>query len=906
MKGIFLAGVAVLLLHAGAAAAEDGDLVRYTLPNGLRVVLAEDHASPEVVVTVGYDVGAKDEPEGRSGFAHLFEHLMFSGTERLPDGQLDTLIEGGGGWTNAYTNSDQTVYYDSAPSNMLPLLLWIEADRMANFGRAIDQSKLDLQRAVVLNERRQNTEDAPYGEAVEEFNALMFPSGHPYHTGVIGSPTDIEAATVDDVRAFFATYYGPNNAVLVITGDFDGEALRATLAEDFGTIPALPDVPRRTAPADPREGIQQLDVVDRVTLPLVILGWPAPAQYAPGQAAASVLASLLQERLESRLVYQEGIAASVGAYVDARALGSVLSVNVAGRTPEDLPAIEAAVDETLAALAATPPGADEIAALATSLEYGVLQQLEAPVSRAIMLAELELRMGRADGYEAVLEAYRALTPADIAAAAKDAVDARTRSIVQVLPESAAAAAAAAEPEAVPPPPMPGHDPGPQPTVGEPSPFTVPEPEIFTLSNGIEVRSWHRDSGGITHLAVRFGGGSADDGDAACGAASLLTDVLLEGPEGMTREAFRRALRAAGATMGAYAHPRATIVTLDVLTRNAEDAIEIVDRTLRAPHLDEATVATLRTNAIDYANTVDDPDTVMWRVLRARYYGDGHPYRCRPGGTAQSLPGIDIPTLGALRDRLFVSGNTTVFAVTDLSQDALEAMLEGSFGAWPAAAAVPPATVYPPMADRPARLLVADLPGSAQTRIALLAPGAGATAPDRAVLEGVIDVLGGSFTSRLNGNLREDKGYTYGISAYDDFDPKAPSTWIVTDVQADSTAAALGEILAEVKRIETGDITAEEAEKAANGQTADLVTSLADPGGLIGLAIGQDDAGRPFDELTARLAAIGDLSAGSLNAAAPGSFELDRALILLIGDKDVIMEQLAAAKLPLPAPEVVEY
>lgn len=319
---------------SAAMAADRGPTIdipfrQFSLDNGLIVIFHEDHALPLVTVNMSYRVGSKDEPPGRTGFAHLFEHLMFMGTARVPRGMFDGWMEGEGGWNNAWTSEDRTDYYDVGPAHILPLLLWLEADRLADLGKQIDQTKLDLQRDVVRNERRQSTENEPYGITELRLPELVFAPDHPYHHPVIGSHEDLQAASVADVQGFFAKWYVPNNASLVVAGDFDPAAAEALIRQYFSGLARAPD---------PREGVTRAfeptvaavttpeTVKDRVDQPRVIFAWQTPAHFTPGDAELAVLGSILSagkaSRLYQTLVYDQKVAQDVYAAQENGVLAS--------------------------------------------------------------------------------------------------------------------------------------------------------------------------------------------------------------------------------------------------------------------------------------------------------------------------------------------------------------------------------------------------------------------------------------------------------------------------------------------------------------------------------------------------------------------------------------------------------
>ena len=302
---------------------------KYRLDNGFTVILHEDHRLPIAAVDLWYRVGAKDEPVKRSGFAHLFEHLMFMGTWRAPEGEFDQLMEKGGGANNATTSSDRTNYFSWGPANLLPTLLWLEADRLEHLGDAMNQKKLDLQREVVRNERRQSYENEPYGMAELEIDGLMYPEGHPYHIPVIGTHEDLVAATVDDVKGFFATWYVPNNCSLVVAGDFDPASTKKLIASLFGSLPKKPEPPHRDAAPVRLEKKKEKTLTDaNVQFPRVSMVWHSPKAMAPGDAECDIIGKILSDgiisRLQKRLIYDETLANSVMAFQQSQRLGSTM------------------------------------------------------------------------------------------------------------------------------------------------------------------------------------------------------------------------------------------------------------------------------------------------------------------------------------------------------------------------------------------------------------------------------------------------------------------------------------------------------------------------------------------------------------------------------------------------------
>jgi zinc protease len=449
-----------------AAAAPSADLPdvpfeRYRLPNGLTVILHEDHTAPIVGVHVQYDVGAKNEKPGRTGFAHLFEHLMFQGTLHVPKGEADRLVEAAGGDANGSTSQDTTQYWSQVPSNALEQMLFVESDRMGFLLPTLDQAKLDNQREVVLNERRQNYEMQPYGMAFEKILAALWEPSFPYHWMPIGTPEDLRAATLEDVREFFVRWYGAENAVLSIAGDIDVPATRRLVERWFGGLPgkAKPESPA-PVPA-PLAGEKRLTMEDTVQLPRLYVAWQTPRLFAPGDAALDVLGQILSDgksaRLVKRMVMDERTAQGVSAGQMSQALASMFLVVATPRPGVPVETLERTLDEELARLAKAPPAREELERAKNKLESGAVFSLE-PVGgfggRAATLANYQLRAGDPGYLDDDLARYRAITGEDVSAAAREFLRKDRRVVLTVTPRAEAPGAPA------PPTPAPARPPSP--------------------------------------------------------------------------------------------------------------------------------------------------------------------------------------------------------------------------------------------------------------------------------------------------------------------------------------------------------------------------------------------------------------------------------------------------------------
>ncbi len=411
---------------------------RFTLKDGLTVILHVDHSVPVVSVNTWYHVGSAWEKPGRTGFAHLFEHLMFMGSGHVPEGQFDRLLEAAGGDNNASTAQDRTNYYENSPSNALALALYLDSDRMGYLVDAMTPAKVDLQRDVVKNERRQRVENEPYGTAEIVIDENLYPPDHPYHWPVIGSMKDLSAASYQDVVDFFRKYYRPNNASLVIAGDIDPAKTKALVEEWYSDVPAGVPVPPLGTPVADLTQEKRITLEDKVQLPRLYICWLTPALYAPGDAALDILGSVLtsgkNSRLYKRLVYDLQIAQDVTAYQISRRLGSSFQIIATARSGHTLAELERVIEEEISRIQQTPPGAREMGRAVNQYEAGFLDRLESVATKADLLNNYYSMTGDPDFFNEDLARYTALDPDDVTSAAQTYLKKNGRVVLSVVPE----------------------------------------------------------------------------------------------------------------------------------------------------------------------------------------------------------------------------------------------------------------------------------------------------------------------------------------------------------------------------------------------------------------------------------------------------------------------------------------
>jgi zinc protease len=895
---VFAVALAMLATFPPAAAAEERHIQfeKYTLGNGLTVILHEDHRLPTVAVNLWYYVGAKDEPPGRSGFAHLFEHLMFMGTSRVPNGQFDTLMETAGGSNNASTSPDRTNYYSSGPRSLLPTLLWLEADRMEDLGPAMTQKKLDLQRDVVRNERRQSYEIAPYGRGELAVFEAMFPRGHPYRLSVIGSHEEIEAASVQDVKNFFARFYVPNNASLVVAGDFDPATTKPLIERLFGSLPRGEDPIRNLIPHVELPAERLITVEDpQVELARTSFVWHSPAMYQPGDAEMDLVAAVLAQgktgRLYKRLVYQDRTAQEVAAAQGSMALDSLLQIDLTATPGVSLEQVEQAADEEIARLLADGPTAEELARVVNGLEASSISALQSITSLADRLNAYQFWLGTPDGLEKDLDRYRKATPESVRDWARKVLKNDRRLRLRVVPPAKPAQGSRDE----------------RPADAPKGTFALPVPEIFTLKNGLPVWLLKRADLPLVAFRLQLNAGGALDPAGKNGTASLAADMLDEGAGKWDALAFSQAMEDLGARFGAWSERDGAAMTLEILKRNLTPALELFSAAVTNPRFTPSDWDRVKAQTLAWLQQQDaEPTYTAQRLAVGTWYGESHPYGLPVEGRPETVKAVELADAKRFHATRYGPNRATLLVAGDVTRAELEPLLEKELGAWKPVAKADEAPALPPPAGKGrVRVVIADEPGAAQTVIRFMLPGVPYATPERIPLTALNSVFGGSFTSRLMSNLREDKGFTYGVGSRFTFLRGGGSVTATTSVRTDVTGAAVKEFLTEFRRIQAGDVTPEEVGKAQESMRQDAVDGVSTLSGMLATFAPAIVHGRPptapLEDLT--LLEKG-FSAASLNALAAKHLTLNEGVLVLVGDRATILPQLQDLKLPAPetAPE----
>ena len=767
---------------------------KYILPNGLTLIVHEDHKAPIAAVDVWYHVGSKDERPGRTGFAHLFEHLMFNGSENHNDEFMRPLLAAGATALNGNTWLDRTTYFENVPVNALDLALWLESDRMGHLVGAIDQKKLDEQRGVVQNEKRQR-ENQPYGKVDNLVAASTYPAGHPYSWTTIGSMEDLDAATLPDVKDWFKIWYGAANAVLVVAGDVRPDEIRAKVERYFGDIPSGPVLSHAQSWVAKMSGEKRSTIQDRVPQARIYKTWNIPGystrEFSLLQMVASVLADGKNSRLYKRLVYTDRTATAVSAEIGPFEIGSQLQITATVKPGGDPHEVEKALDEEMARFLATGPTREELDRLKTTLYASAVrstERIDGAGGTAAILGESQLYGGSPDFYKRSLRWALDASLADVQNAARawlsDGVFVLT---VQPFPEYHTVAS--------------DLDRSKMPEVGTPPALTLPPLARTTLSNGLKVVLAERHSAPVVQVELIVDAGHAADSLAQPGTSNLTLAMLTEGTR--TRDSLQIAARAEslGAHIGAGSNLDNSYISLNAITSRLGDSLELFSDVLLNPTFPAKELDRLKAQSLaGIQQQKSSPRGIASRLFPRLIYGDGHAYSNPFSGigTEASVTTMTTQDLESFYRRWIRPDNATLLIVGDTTLEKIKPLLEQRLAAWKAPQESLPVKQLGiiPLQPKP-RVFLVNRTGSEQSLVMAIELAPPRKTPDNVALETVNTVLGGSFISRINMNLREDKHWSYGAGS-GLIDAKGQRVFAASAlVQTDKTADSIHEMLREL-------------------------------------------------------------------------------------------------------------
>src|SRR5579863_1321599 len=915
------ANTAVSSSNSSASAAADIALPtikyeKYTLANGLVVILSEDHRLPLVSTNIWYHVGPANELPGRTGFAHLFEHMMFEGSKHVPgNAHIRYLEAAGASDLNGTTDFDRTNYFETLPSNQLELALWLESDRMGYLPDKLDQASLTNQQDVVRNERRQNIENSPYGIVEEAVFHKLFPQGHPYYADVMGSHADIQAAKLEDVRNFFKLYYAPNNASLAIVGDFDPAQARELVEKYFGPLKAGVEVPSVKV-ANPAIAAEHKKVVqDNVQLPRVYMAWLTSPIFKPGDADADLAAEILgggkSSRLYKKLVYEKQIALDVSASQQSLILGSVFEIVVTARPGHTAEEMEKAVDEELAAFRKNGPDAVELERARNGIETGMIQGLERLGGFggvADRLNEYNHYLGNPGYFPQDVRRYQSASTNSIRAFAEAQLKPTARVVVYGIP---------GKPDLGPDVPTPQNQQKGQSTGGEsvnaeaawrqnapkpgPAPaLNLPVPEVFKLSNGLRVYYRYRPGLPVVSANLVFNTGSGANPVEKPGLASFTANMLQQGTE--NRNAMQIADEAAllGTALSSGASMDSSSVGASSLTKNFAGVLDLISDVVLHPTFPPDEVERRRASRIAaFTDERSDPETIVARTGVSALFGPRNPFGYDNSGTEPSIKAMTREDMMNFWKINYVPNHAALVVSGNIPVDELKALAESKFGAWKSGE-FQVSQIGSPDTTK-AKIIIVDRPGAQQTMVRLLQLGVDRATPDYPALEVMNSELGGLFSSRINLNLREEHGYTYGASSF--FVYRRSLGYFVAGggIRTDVTAPAVTEILKEIRRMIDTPMKPDELSLAKDSQSRSLPgifeASSGEAGALAEIFV-YNLARDYFSKLPDQLNSV---TAEDAEAVAKKYLHPDQMILICIGDRAKIEPELL--KLDLGAIEI---
>jgi zinc protease len=844
----------------------------FTLENGLRVVVHEDRKAPIVAVNVWYHVGSKDEIPGKTGFAHLFEHLMFQSSENHPGEYFDPFEKVGATDMNGTTNNDRTNYFQNVPTTALDTALWMESDRMGHLLGAVTQAGLDEQRGVVQNEKRQG-ENQPYGHVWTALDEALYPPEHPYHHSVIGSLADLDAASLEDVQTWFKTWYGPNNAVLVLAGDIDVATAKEKVTKYFGDIAPGPAVVGTKAPLLERPASTRSTMTDRVAQARIHRAFVVPAfgsdEFAHLQLFAQVLGGSASSRLDKRLVHGDKSVDRISAAVYEGELGSNFFIQADVKEGVDPATVEAAIQEEITRLTNDGPTPEELERARTMLEASFVRGVERIGGfggKADALAECAVFAGDPGCFRDRMEVTRTATSEQVLATAKRWLKGDHTLVVlpgdappAVEDKSTADMPFATRGAVVPPvdPKLKAVASDVDRSKGVPETATFPDlafPELkrATLANGVKVVLAERHAIPVVRVSALFQGGYTTDVGGKLGTASFAMGMLDEGAGTYGPLELADRMESLGAQVGSGASIDSANAWLSALKVNLEPSLGLLADVVRRPTFTDAEIERVRATWLSSIKQEKTrPQSIAQRVLPPLMYGPGHAYGIPLSGTGTeaSIASLTRDDLVKFHESFVRPENMTLLVVGDTTLDEVIPLLEKSFGDWkptsPAGSAPAPTEVALPAAPR---VFLVDQPGAIQANIMLGQVVPSISAPDAVEFDVANSVLGGEFSARLNMNLREDKHWAYGSYSFS-IPAKGQRPWIAfAAVQIDKTAESIGELKKEIDAYAKGErpATADEIDKIQATNVRGMPGSYETAGAVMGELGSMVLYGRPDD------------------------------------------------------------
>ncbi len=866
------------------------DFETYRLPNGLTVILHEDRKLPVVHVNLWYHVGSKNEEEGKTGFAHLFEHMMFEGSRNVKGSYVSFMERAGAnisqGGINGTTNFDRTNYFETVPAGSLEMVLWAESDRMGYLLDAVNQENFDNQREVVKNERRQSMDNVPYGTAVEVIFQNLFPKGHPYSWHIIGSMKDLENATLEDVHQFFRTFYTPSNCVLTIAGEFDNTEAKKLVEVYFGSLPPGPPLKRWRKHEIALPGEPRIVVQDRVPQDRLYLAWPGVAYFGKDDAALDLLTTLLADgknsRLYKRLVYDEQVASDVSAFNYGLEIAGLVGAVATARPGVELSKLEGMIDDEITRVAKEGPTAEELERILAGQEFDFISGLERIGGfggKADRLAMYQTFLGTPDRFQEDYNRYQRIKSKDLKYVAKKYLLA-PRLAISYVPQSSQPAERSEPDRSV--------SPASKPT----PPFHVPGVATATLGNGLALLVAERREVPKVAASLLVKRGASAEPVERSGIASMTADMLEEGTASRTSLQIEAELDRLGSHLSAGGSREWSALSLDCLKKHLWESLELMADCLLHPSFPGEELERLRKQRLDgILQERVSPGSIAGKAVRKSLFGRTHPYGWPVAGEESSVREMKRTELEQFYLRYYAPSESALIVVGDISLEEAANAAERAMGSWSIDSFGDPKVEPAPLPSR--KTCFVDRPGAAQSevRIAMLAPPR--VTSNYHVLEVLNTVLGGGFSGRLNLNLREDKGYTYGAFSSIRYGIVQSVFLSSAPVESSVTKEAIHEMQKEIEDLHQWrrPVTSEELLHAQENLIRGFAQRFETLSQIAGEIAELEGFGRAPEELREYTERVESVSLGALEEAARRYLDTEHSILVVVGDKARVAEGL---------------
>ena len=863
---------------------------REVLKNGLTVIVHEDRKAPVVAINIWYKVGSKDETRGKTGFAHLFEHLMFNGSENFPGEYFEPFQRSGATDMNGTTNNDRTNYFETVPVGALDMALWMESDRMGHFKGAISQEKLDEQRGVVKNEKRQG-ENTPYGQAFDMIAKATFPSDHPYSWTTIGSMEDLDNASLEDVKQWFSDYYQPANAILVIAGDISVEDAMAKAREYFGNIPSA-EVPAKLKNWELPTQVNKREVAtDQVPQTRIYYVWNVPAIGSEEENALDLLTSLLANRKNSllyrRLVRDEQVATSVSAFYYGRQLAGQLFVMVDVKPGQSVEKVEELLNKELAEFAKSGVSVEELRRIKQSEFASLVKGLEKIGGfggKTDILARSEFYYDDPGALVNGLEDYAKVSAMDVQDVAQKWLRPQHYTLI-IQPEDKYAVTG----EDV--------DRSKLPAVDKTVELELPEQKEFTLDNGLKVVLAERHDTPVVFMSLQYRSGASADGKQP-GLASVVARMLSEGAGSYDSLEFSARQEELGASIGAGSGLDFNSLSLTALKTQLQPSLELLRDVISSPAFPEEDLTRVKSNWVDsIAQEESQPQGLAMRELPPLLYGKDHPYGAplTGSGTVEAIKSITRDDLVKFHKTWLRPDNAQLTVVGDVTREELQELLNKTLAGWKAPRDPLPELTLPEVArPQKARVYLLDRPGAQQSYImaGLVMP---PWKPEGAeAFDAMASIIAGKFTSRINMNLREEKHWSYGARAVS-MDAEGQRPYIVfAPVQTDKTAPSMREILKEYDAyLSSRPVEEKELADYRDDQLLKQSARFQTKGQLLSSIVWQREKGMPPEYIAEYPQRVSALTKEEVEAAAKANLAPGQFTWVVVGDLDKIQKEIEA-------------